>query len=79
MAMPRFNVSVHRERCQAHGACLKIAAAAFQLDEERKVRIADPGAVPDDTLLRAARSCPYRVITVIDAETGEQIHPRTSK
>ena len=77
--MPKLSVSVQPERCQAHGACVKIAATAFQLDDRRKVRIADPASVSDETLLRAARSCPYRVITVVDDETSEQIHPRRQK
>ncbi len=77
--MAKFTVDIQRERCQAHGACLKVAAAAFQLDGQNKVRMADVASVSDDTLLRAAQSCPYRVITIVDAQTGEQVHPRPRK
>jgi ferredoxin len=77
--MPKLDVSVHREKCQAHGACVKTAPAVFQLDDARKVRLVAPGSVADETLLKAARSCPYRAITVVNGETGEQIHPRIRK
>jgi ferredoxin len=77
--MSKLKVSVQRERCQAHGACVKIAPAAFQIDGQRKVTLVDPASVPDDTLLKAAQSCPYRVITVVDEVTGEQLHPRVRK
>jgi ferredoxin len=77
--MPKLDVTIHRQRCQAHGACTKIAPSAFQLDDQRKVQLIDRASVTDDTLLQAARSCPYRAITVVDSETGEQIHPRVRK
>jgi ferredoxin len=78
--MSKFSVTVSTQKCQAHGACLKTAPGVLQLNAEGKAEIVvsalEAGAVASDTVLAAARGCPYRAITVIDAETGLQIFPR---
>jgi ferredoxin len=74
--MARLNVTVNTDKCQAYGACMKTAPDVFKPDAESKAQVVDPQAAADETVLKAARSCPYKAITVVDEETGQQLHPR---
>jgi ferredoxin len=76
MATTKLDVTVNTKKCQAYGACLKTAPDVFRLSADRKAEVVDPALAPHDEVLTAARSCPYRAITVVDAETGTQLHPR---
>ena len=76
--MSNMTVSVSRDKCQGYGKCAHWAPDTFTLDEGNKVVLGDPEATEDDKLLvRAAKACPYRVITVSD-ESG-QIFPPVKK
>jgi ferredoxin len=59
--------------CAAHGDCLDVAPDAFALSAE-DVAIAT-GPAPADVLVRAAEACPSVAISVIDADSGEQLYP----
>ena len=74
--MTKLNVAVDHGKCQGYGACVKIAPEVFRLNADNKADSGDPAAAPDEVVLKAARCCPYRAITVIDAETGAQLIPR---
>ena len=74
--MTKLNVVVDHGKCQGYGACVKIAPDVFRLNADNKADSGDPAAAPDEVVLKAARCCPYRAITVIDAETGAQLIPR---
>jgi ferredoxin len=76
--MPSVRIEITKKKCQAFGNCMAKAPAVFALGADRKVELVDPGGAPDDTILQAAKSCPYRVIAVIDAG-GEQIFPPVRK
>ena len=54
----------------------KLNVVVFRLNADNKSQSGDPTAAPDEVVLKAARCCPYRAITVIDAETGAQLIPR---
>jgi ferredoxin len=43
----------------------------FQLDDRASVI----GTGPDELLLQAAENCPVEAITILDADTGEQVYP----
>jgi ferredoxin len=77
--MAKLKATVNTDKCQAYGACMKSAPEAFRPDPEGKAQVVDPHGVGDEVLLKAARSCPYKAITVVDQETGEQLHPRVRK
>jgi ferredoxin len=79
MTMAKLNATVDTEKCQAYGACMKSAPDVFKPDAEGKAQVIDPQAASDEALLKAARSCPYKAITVVDEATGEQLHPRVRK
>jgi ferredoxin len=76
MTTTKLKVTVNVQKCQAYGACLKTAPEVFRLGADKKAEVLDPALAPDEVVLTAARSCPYRAITVIDAEAGTQLHPR---
>lgn len=76
--MGNISVTVDRDKCQGYGKCVHWAPDTFSLDATNKVVLGDPNATEDDKMLvRAAKSCPYRVITVSD-ENG-QIFPPVKK
>lgn len=73
-----LEVRIDREKCQAHGKCVQLAPQTFSLGEDGKVVLGDSAASADDVLLRAARSCPYRVINLFDSG-GAQLFPPVRK
>lgn len=74
--MSKFRIELNQTKCQAYGKCAATAPAFFALDQNRKVRLLGDSETPDGIVVHAAKSCPYRVITIVDAEAGEQIFPR---
>jgi ferredoxin len=74
--MAKLNVTVNTRKCQAYGACLKTAPGVFHLSAQNKAEVLDPAAAPHDTVMLAATNCPYRAITVVDADSGVQLFPR---
>jgi ferredoxin len=57
--------------CIAQGDCVDVAPQVFQLDDRAGVI----GTGPDELLLQAAENCPVEAITLVDADTGEQVYP----
>ena len=75
--MTKLNVVVDHGKCQAYGACVKVAPEVFRVERRQQgADSGDPAAAPNEVVLKAARCCPYRAITVTDAETGAQLIPR---
>ena len=77
--MPQYRVDASKAKCQSFGRCAKLLPETFKLDENRKVQLLSIEGVADEQLVRAAKGCPYRAITVSDGETGEQIFPPARK
>jgi ferredoxin len=65
---------IDERACAAHGDCLDVAPNAFALSDDDDVAIAT-GSAPADVLVRAAEACPSVAISVIDADSGEQLYP----
>jgi ferredoxin len=57
--------------CIAHGDCALVAPGVFDVDEVARV----VGDGPRELLVEAAEMCPAAAISVIDADTDEQIYP----
>jgi ferredoxin len=72
--MPAVQVEITKRKCQAYGNCVARAPQVFALGEDRKVTLLDPEGAPEEVIVRAARSCPYRVIAVSDS-AGHPIFP----
>ena len=77
--MSQYRVDVSKAKCQSFGRCAELLPETFELDENRKVQLLSIEGVADEQLVRAAKGCPYRAITVSDGETGEQIFPPARK
>jgi ferredoxin len=71
MAVVRLKVHIDREACLAYGDCAELAPEAFEVDDTAHL----VGSAPLRKMVDAARACPSEAITLIDAETGEQIAP----
>jgi ferredoxin len=72
--MTKLRAAVNIIKCQGHGGCQKAAPAAFRRRSDGKAEVL-PSAVEDENLLRGARSCPYRAITITNADDGQQVYP----
>lgn len=66
-----YVVEIDEDACAAHGDCVEVAPAAFELDDVAHVI----GTGPDDLLMAAAEACPSTAIRIIDSETDEQMYP----
>ncbi len=76
----RVRIELDLPKCQAYGRCAAVGPEAYALDATGHVTLAEGAAdAPRDKAVRGAKSCPYRVITVFDAETGEPVFPAVRK
>lgn len=66
-----YTVQIDETACAAHGDCVDVAPAVFDLDDIAEVI----GTGPDELLLEAAQACPSSAIRVIDQRTQEQVYP----
>jgi ferredoxin len=57
--------------CSAHGDCAAIAPDVFRVDDIAVV----VGDGDLDLLVKAAEACPAGAISVVDADTGEELFP----
>jgi ferredoxin len=73
--MTKLKIVINRPKCIAAGNCIETAPETFALDERSKAIVIDPEGNDDNTIIEAARSCPTDAITILDAETEEQIWP----
>jgi ferredoxin len=64
-------VEIDEGACAAHGDCVELAPAVFELDDVARVI----GNAADELLLEAAEACPSTAIRIIEAETSEQLYP----
>jgi len=69
-----LKVRVDRDLCIGISNCVAIAPTVFELDDENKAAVLDPGSVDEKTLMEAAESCPQDAIIVEDDE-GNQLYP----
>lgn len=77
--MARLRIDITKSKCRSFGKCMSVAPEVFAFDDEKKVRVTDGASAPDETIAKAAKSCPYRVIALIDEDTGEQVFPPVRK
>jgi ferredoxin len=69
-----ITVTVDHAVCVGNGMCREIAPKGFvEEPEDGRSSPGDPDAESLETILEAAASCPVGAITVIDADTGEEL------
>ena len=78
MRMAEIRVTVNKAKCQAYAKCKSIAPAVFALGADGKVQVLDAAGAPAETVVTAARNCPYRVITVEQVD-GPRLFPPQRK
>ncbi len=59
-----LEVDIDRDVCMGSGNCVYEAPGVFDLDGDSVAFVLDPGAVPEDAVLSAARKCPTTAISV---------------
>jgi ferredoxin len=74
-----MRIAIDTSKCQTHQRCTVVAPAVFGLNADMKAEVLDSHGADDATVLKAAKSCPYRAITVTDEATNEQLWPRIVK
>lgn len=67
----KLKIHIDKDACLAYGDCAELAPEAFEVDDVAHL----VGSAPLQKLVDAARACPMEAITLIDAETGEQVAP----
>jgi ferredoxin len=72
--MPRkLQVTVDKSRCVSNQMCIQTAAGVFVADANGQSEVVDVEAAPEEAILDAAFNCPVAAISVVDAETGEDL------
>ena len=71
----KLRVTVDHNVCVGNAMCPHIAPKSFALNDDRQSQVIDPNGEPRETVMEAAEACPVSAITVVDAETGEQLFP----
>lgn len=77
--MAKLQTTVNKSRCIASGDCVEIAPGVFQLDGDEKSEVYNQSGAADAVILAAARACPAKAITVVNADTSEQLFPVPKK
>ena len=71
----KLQVSVDHDVCVGNAMCTHIGPKSFALNDDRQSEVINPEGEPREVVLEAAEACPVSAITVVDAETGEQLFP----
>jgi ferredoxin len=71
MSGMKLKVQIDRDACLAYGDCAELAPEAFEVGDTAHL----VGSAPLRQMIDAARACPTEAITLLDADTGEQVAP----
>jgi len=69
-----MKIKIIRDKCISAGTCVAIAPDTFELDDEGKVVLKNPGGDDEQAIIDAAKSCPTQAIEVYNDE-GKQLAP----
>ena len=69
----KLKITVDHDVCVGNAMCESFATNTFALNEERQSEAVNPQGDPLAQVLEAADNCPVSAITVVDADTGEQL------
>lgn len=69
-----MKVRIDRNLCIGIGNCVAVAPTVFKLDKSNKAVVMSPESVDEDTLMRAAESCPENAV-IIEDDDGNQLYP----
>ena len=71
----KLQVKVDHNVWVGNAMCPHIAPKVFALNEDRQSQVINPEGDTREVILEAAEACPVSAISVVDAETGEQLFP----
>ena len=71
----KLRVRVDHNVCVGNAICTHIAPKVFALNDDRQSQVINPEGDTREVILEAAEACPVSAISVVDAETGEQLFP----
>jgi len=71
--MTRWVIVVDKSTCIGSGVCAGTAPGRFVLDEQQRSGPVEAEIAPDETVRDAAACCPVEAISLVDADTGEQV------
>lgn len=80
----RLRLQIDWNSCLGAASCVSLAPTVFKLDDaalksvfigRAPLIILDERSADNETIFRAAQSCPYRAIHLIDADTDTQFYP----
>lgn len=75
-----LRVTVNELKCQSYRRCTAVAPAVFGISAASgKAEVLHGSDTSQDLIVQAARSCPYRAITVVDEAAGVQLFPPVRK
>jgi ferredoxin len=77
--MSRLRVTVNTTKCQSYKRCAAVAPAVFGIGNDGKATVLHTEGTPQEEIVKAARSCPYRAITVVEEDSGDQLFPPRPK
>jgi ferredoxin len=69
-----MRVRIDRDRCTGVANCVAVAPTVFELDDENKAVVDDPGTVAEEVLWKAAESCPMDAV-ILEDDAGQQLYP----
>jgi ferredoxin len=75
-----LRVTVNELKCQSYRRCIAVAPAVFGINATSgKAEVLHGSDTSEALIVQAARSCPYRAITVVDEAAGVQLFPPARK
>ena len=69
----RLQVTVDKTRCVGNQMCMRHAPGVFQPDADGKSTVIDVSSGPREAIIEAGLDCPTMAISVVDADTGEDL------
>jgi ferredoxin len=66
MSKPSYEIGIDRELCMGSGSCTIMAPATFDVDDDSKVVVVDPGGDDLAAIRNAVAACPTRALTLVE-------------
>ncbi len=73
--MERFRVRIDEKFCIGAGVCAEMMPLVFSLNDQGVAEAPALVRAPRRRILDVAEGCPVRAISVIDADTEDQVYP----